>query len=124
MEFTIIILLLVIDVPFFIVDIALGQVEYLYVRLILNILFLFLAAGLWMRKEVARKILLNLIGLLSIPTLLLLLLASSMESAYIESTKDIVFLIASLITIAIIFFYLRSDRLLKYYWANEIRKNT
>lgn len=123
-EFTIIILSLVLDVPFFIVDIALEQVEYLYGRLILNIIFLLLAAGLWLRKEVARKILLNLVGLLSIPTIIMLAMATSMESAYEESSNDVIYFVASLITIAVIFFYLRSDRLLKYYWADEIRKNT
>ena len=122
-EFTILILLLVIGVPFNIYDVLVEKSEYPITSLIISSIFIALAAGLWLRNEFARRVLVDFTGLLVGPVIIMLLFIVSAVTNGNMPVSETIPLVFTLLTLCVLFLYLRSDRLLRYYWANDIRNN-
>lgn len=122
-EFAILIFLLVIDVPFNIYDALVGKLEYPITTLIISSLFVALAVSLWYRNEFARRALVEFTGLLMLPVILLLFFIIGAVTNETMPASETIPLVLALLTLCVLFIYLRSDRLLRYYWANEIREN-
>jgi len=122
LEFVVLILLLVGGVPESLYSIIVGESEYPVLTLITCVLFILWGIGLWKRNEIARRFLIELTTLLIMPFGILMLFTIGGVS---KGHLQLIQLIPSILmvtTLVVIVFYLRSDRLLRYYWAEKLRE--
>jgi len=121
-EFIILIVLLLSGVPESIYAVLVGESEYPVISLISCAIFILWGVGLWKRKEIARRILIELTSLLILPFgLLMFFILGGVSKGDINLTDAIpsaLMVVALIVTV----FYLRSDRLLRYYWAEKLRE--
>lgn len=109
-------------VPMNLYGLIFGDDEYPIVTIIITLFSGALAVGLWYKNELARRALITLIGLLILINLFTLALAFSAVEKGVIPASELIPGFGGLVLSAIIVLYLRSGKLLRYYWADDIKK--
>ena len=117
-----IIFMLLISIPFDIYDLIFKEGEYFIIELISILYFGLTAVGLWYKNELARRSLIVVSGVLIIIHILLLLLLFNTLISEKTTLAMLGIMVLSFLFTIYCFFYLRSARLLKYYWLNDIEE--
>jgi len=117
-----IIISLVFAVPMNLYELIFGEDEYPIITIISTFISCALAVGLWYKNELARRALISVIGIIIFIILFsLALLLSGVEKGEVPASELIPGFVGLALSTAIIL-YLRSGKLLRYYWADDIRK--
>ena len=122
LEFVILIIFLVSGVPESMYSIITGENEYPLLSFAFVVFFVALASGLWFRKEMARRFLIETTALLVLPAGIAMFFMLGGVSKGDIRLLDALPVMLSVIALIVLVFYLRSDRLLRYYWAEKLRE--
>lgn len=118
-----IIISLALAVPMNLYELIFGEDEYPFLTVAITLLSSALAIGLWHKIELARRALISVAGILIFINLFSLALAFSALQKGTLPASELVPGLGGLVLLAIIVLYLRSGNLLRYYWADDIRKS-
>ena len=122
LEFVVLIIFLLSGVPESMYSIISGENEYPLLSSAFVVFFVALAIGLWLRKEIARRFLIETTALLVLPAgIAMFFILGGVSKGDIQLLDALPFML-SVIALIVLVFYLRSDRLLRYYWAEKLRE--